>query len=182
MAIPVRPDGRAIAVLAGSGRSARSGRQPGELERTYIATFERFAAMIAEGLFPFSGPVADSSAAPRVGDGALVLDGDARVLFGSPNAVSALHRVGITANAVGLRLAELGFNDSPVRHAFETGLPVIEEFEQTPEVTFLARCIPSWPVVRSPVACSCCATSPRSASATSCCSARTPRSARSITG
>ncbi len=141
MAIPVRMDGRAIAVLSREW-SARSSRQPGELERTYIATFGKFAAMIAEGLFPFSGPVADSSAAPRVGDGALVLDGDARVLFGSPNAVSALHRVGIGANAVGMRLAELGFNDSPVRHAFETGLPVIEEFEQTPDVTFLARCIP----------------------------------------
>jgi two-component sensor histidine kinase len=53
-----------------------------------------------------------------------------------------LHRVGIGANAVGMRLAELGFNDSPVRHAFETRLPVIEEFEQTPDVTFLARCLP----------------------------------------
>ncbi len=98
--------------------------------------------MIAEGSFPFSGPVADSSAAPRVGDGALVLDGEARVMFGSPNAVSALHRVGIRANAVGMRLAELGFNDSPVRHAFENQLPVIEEFEQTPRRIFLARCIP----------------------------------------
>ncbi|HAP76313.1 MAG TPA: ATPase [Acidimicrobiaceae bacterium] len=141
MAIPVRCDQRVIAVLTREW-SSRSSRQPGELERTYIGVFGRFATMIAEGLFPFRGPVADSSAAPRVGDGALVLDGDARVLFGSPNAVSALHRVGIGANAVGMRLAELGFDDSPVRHAVETALPVIEEFDQTPEVTFLARCIP----------------------------------------
>ena len=141
MAIPVRSGDRVLAVLTREW-SGRSGRQPGELERTYIGLFGRFAAMIADGLFPFSGQVADSSAAPRVGDGAMVLDGDARVLFGSPNAVSALHRVGIGANAVGMRLAELGFNDSPVRHAFETGLPVVEEFEQTPDVTFLARCIP----------------------------------------
>ena len=141
MAIPVRRGNDVIAVLTrewGSG----GGRQPGELERTYIGLFGRFAAMIAQGLFPFGGSVADSSAAPRVGDGALVLDADARVLFGSPNAVSALHRVGIGANAVGMRLAELGFNDSPVRHAFETHSPVIEEFEQTEDTTFLARCIP----------------------------------------
>ncbi|HUC33019.1 MAG TPA: sensor histidine kinase [Ilumatobacteraceae bacterium] len=141
MAIPVVSGGKVLAVLSRewSGRSSRS---PGELERTYLGLFSRFAAMIAEGLFPFSGPVADSSAAPRVGDGAMVLDSEARVTFGSPNAVSALHRVGIGANAVGMRLAELGFNDSPVRHAFETRLPVIEEFEQTPDVTFLARCLP----------------------------------------
>ena len=30
-----------------------------------------------------------------------------------------MHRVGISANAVGMRLAELGFNDSPVRLAYE---------------------------------------------------------------
>ena len=98
--------------------------------------------MLAEGTFPFNGPVADSSAAPRVGDGVLVLDEEARVRYASPNAVSALHRVGIGANAVGMRLAELGFNDSPVRGAYETKLPVIEEFEQTDTVTLLARCMP----------------------------------------
>ena len=31
-------------------------RQPGELERTYIGLFQRFASMIAEGSFPFAGP------------------------------------------------------------------------------------------------------------------------------
>ncbi len=140
-AIPVRHQGVPIAVL-GREWSERSGRQPGGLERTYVSLFERFAAMIAEGAFPYAGQVADSSAAPRVGDGVLVLDQEARVHYGSPNAISALHRVGITANAVGMRLAELGFNDAPVRQAYERRLPVIDEFEQTPEVTFLARCMP----------------------------------------
>jgi two-component sensor histidine kinase len=141
MATPVRCDDKVIAVLSREWAS-RSSRQPGELERTYISLFQRFTSMIAEGSFPFSGPVADSSAAPRVGDGVLVLDEEARVRFASPNAVSALHRVGIGANAVGLRLAELGFNDSPVRRAFETKLPVVEEFDQTSDVTLLARCMP----------------------------------------
>ena len=141
MAIPVRMGERPIAVLTREW-SGRSSRQPGELERTYVGLFERFASMIAEGLFPFQGPVADSSAAPRVGDGVMVLDEEARVRYASPNAVSALHRVGIGANAVGMRLAELGFNDSPVRLAYETKLPVIEEFEQTSDVTLLARCMP----------------------------------------
>ncbi|CAB4362749.1 unannotated protein [freshwater metagenome] len=141
MAIPVRVDHGVIAVLTREW-SSRSSRQPGELERTYVGTFQQFASMVADGSFPFTGPVADSSAAPRVGDGVMVLDGEARVRFASPNAVSHLHRVGIGANAVGMRLAELGFNDSPVRLAFETHMPVIEEFEQPGDLTFLARCLP----------------------------------------
>ncbi len=141
LAIPVRCGGRPIGVLSREW-SSRTGRQLGELERTYLGIFQRFAAMIAEGSFPFHGLVGDSSAAPRVGDGVMVLDEEARVRYASPNAVSALHRVGISANAVGMRLAELGFNDSPVRLAYEDRMPVIEEFEQTPNVTLLSRCMP----------------------------------------
>ncbi|MEA3185305.1 MAG: two-component system, sensor histidine kinase PdtaS [Ilumatobacteraceae bacterium] len=141
LAIPVRCGGKPIAVLSREW-SSRTGRQLGELERTYLGIFQRFAAMIAEGSFPFHGLVGDSSAAPRVGDGVMVLDEEARVRYASPNAVSALHRVGISANAVGMRLAELGFNDSPVRLAYEDRMPVIEEFEQTPSVTLLSRCMP----------------------------------------
>jgi two-component system, sensor histidine kinase PdtaS len=141
LAVPVRFRGGPIAVLSREW-STRHSRASGELERTYMGIFERIVAMIAEGSFPFSGPAADSSSAPRVGDGVMILDAEARVRFGSPNAVSALHRVGISANAVGHRLAELGFNDSPIRQAYEQRAPVIEEFEQTPEVTLLTRCIP----------------------------------------
>ena len=141
LAIPVRLGPTPIAVLSREW-SNRTGRQPGELERTYLGIFQRFAAMIAEGSFPFRGLVGDSSAAPRVGDGVMVLDDEARVRYASPNAVSALHRVGISANAVGMRLAELGFNDSPVRLAYEDRMPVIEEFDQTPNVTLLTRCMP----------------------------------------
>ncbi len=141
LAIPVRLGTKQIAVLSREW-SNRTGRQPGELERTYLGIFQRFAAMIAEGSFPFHGLVGDSSAAPRVGDGVMVLDDEARVRYASPNAVSALHRVGISANAVGMRLAELGFNDSPVRLAYEDRIPVIEEFDQTPNVTLLTRCMP----------------------------------------
>ena len=93
--------------------------------------------MISCGTFPFEARRGSTSIAPRVGDGVIVLDEDARVRYASPNAVSALHRVGITANVTGLRLAELGFNDGPVRSAFERREPVIEEFEQTADVTLL---------------------------------------------
>jgi len=141
MAIPVMHEGKTIAVLTREW-SRRTGRQPGELERTYLDMFDRFAAMVVRGTFPFVGRVADSSVAPRVGDGAIVLDADSRVRYASPNATSALHRVGISANAVGQTLAELGVIDSSVRQAFERQQPVVEEFEQTTDVTLLTRCIP----------------------------------------
>jgi two-component system, sensor histidine kinase PdtaS len=109
---------------------------------TYVGIFERFAEMIAAGAFPFASERSLVTEKPRVGDGVMVVDSDARVRYASPNAVSALHRVGISANAVGLRLAELGFDDSAVRAAFEASEPVTEEVQQTPDVTLVNRCIP----------------------------------------
>jgi two-component sensor histidine kinase len=141
LAIPVRGTDGPIAVLTREW-SSKTSRQPGELERTYLSIFQRIAEMITEGTFPFPGRAADLSAAPRVGDGAVVLDENAIIRYASPNAVSALHRVGITANVVGQSLSELGFADSPVRQAFERFEPVIEEFDQTADVTLLVRCIP----------------------------------------
>lgn len=141
LAIPVVHGGRSIAVLTKEWIE-HSGRRPGELERAYGSIFESFVAMIATGMFPFPQRVGDSSAAPRVGDGVMWLDGSSQVRYVSPNANSALHRVGIQASAIGLRLPELGFHDGPVRQAMERREPVIEEFEQGPGVTLLCRCVP----------------------------------------
>jgi two-component sensor histidine kinase len=140
-AIPVVRGGRVIAVLTREW-STRVGRQPGELERTYLSLFARFAAMIVDGSFPFPEERTATQMAPRVGDGVLVLDEGLRVTYASPNAMSALHRAGINANAVGLRLAELGFADGPARAAFDLRVPVTEEIDQTPVMTVLARAIP----------------------------------------
>jgi two-component sensor histidine kinase len=141
LAIPVRRNGRIIAVLSKEWK-VRAGRPLGELERNYSFIFEEFAQMIEMGTFPFPGRVADSSAAPRVGDGVLTLDASGTVTYVSPNANSALHRVGIQANPVGMRLAELGFHDGPVRQAYERREPIVEEFEQGADVTLLCRCVP----------------------------------------
>jgi len=141
LGIPVRYRNEIVAVLAREF-STRNTRMLGELERTYLSVFERFAVMVAEGSFPSEGPLEDSSAAPRIGDGTILLDDEARVRYASPNAMSVFHRVGITANAVGMRLTEMGFNDSSARRALETRRPVIEEFDQTADITLLARCLP----------------------------------------
>ncbi|MEZ5297141.1 MAG: histidine kinase N-terminal domain-containing protein [Ilumatobacteraceae bacterium] len=141
LAIPVGYEGRPIAVLSREWIE-QGGRRQGELERAYWSIFERFERMVVDGVFPFAQRSGDSSAAPRVGDGVMLLDEAAEVQYVSPNANSALHRVGIQASAIGMRLSELGFHDGPVRQAFERREPVIEEFEQAPQITLLCRAVP----------------------------------------
>ena len=98
---------------------------------------------VSTGLGRCEGRGVDATVAPRGGDGVVVLDADTRVRYASPNAVSAMHRVGISANAVGQTLAELGIAETAARHAFERLEPVVEEFEQTADVTLLTRTIPT---------------------------------------
>jgi two-component sensor histidine kinase len=140
LCIPVKVGGRTIAVL--SRESTPSvGRSPGELERTYVSIFNRFARMIASGEFPFPEDDSVSKESPRVGDGVVVLDRTACVEYASPNAVSALHRMGIHASLDGMRLGELGLDDEPMRDAFAMGKPVTEEVERG-DVIILVRTIP----------------------------------------
>ena len=141
LAIPVRFEGEVIGVLTRES-ALTFGRQPGELERTYVEIFNRFARMIAAGVFPFASDDPEPEEAPRVGDGVMLLDPQARVVYTSPNAVSALHRVGVHANTEGMRLGDLGLDDSIVMKAFARPAPVTEELEQGPEITVLFRCIP----------------------------------------
>src|SRR5690349_20379941 len=116
LAIPVRCRGQVVGVL--TRESAPSfGRQPGELERTYVDIFNRFARMIVAGEFPFDAQDIETEEAPRVGDGVILLDASARVEYTSPNGVSALHRIGSHGNAEGLRFGELGLDDDVIRTA-----------------------------------------------------------------
>lgn len=140
LCIPVRLNGRTIAVL--SRESTPSvGRSPGELERTYVDIFNRFARMIATGEYPFGGEDSDSKESPRVGDGVVVLDRARCVEYASPNAVSALHRMGVHANTTGMRLGDLGFDDEPVTDMFTVAKPITQEVERG-DVILLLRCIP----------------------------------------
>src|SRR3954454_21038108 len=141
LAIPVRWEGEIIGVLTRESALA-FGRQPGELERTYVEIFNRFARMISAGAFPFAAEAPEPEEAPRVGDGVILLDAQSRVAYTSPNAVSALHRVGIHANTEGMRLGEVGLDDTAILVAMAKPKPVIQEIEQGPELTVLLRCIP----------------------------------------
>jgi two-component sensor histidine kinase len=138
--IPVRYEDEVVAVVTREARPIL-GRQLGELEHHYLALFDRFAHMIGEGTFPFHQDDDDYEDAPRVGDGVISLDHDLRVRFASPNAVSAMHRLGIHSYASGLFLSEMGFEQDAVDIALRMHLPVTEEIERG-ETSVLLRVIP----------------------------------------
>jgi two-component sensor histidine kinase len=137
---PVRHAGKLVAILTREAPVTFS-RRRGELERVYFRVFERFSKMIAEGSFPFAREEAEIETAPRVGDGVIVVDGEARVQFASPNAVSSLHRMGIHAYAQGQPLGGIGFDDTATLSAMRQRLPVSEEVEQG-DVSILLRALP----------------------------------------
>jgi two-component sensor histidine kinase len=60
--------------------------------------------MLAEGTFPNVGDLPMSPSSPRVGDGFIRLDVDGSVVFASPNALSAYHRMGFTSDLEGHNL------------------------------------------------------------------------------
>ncbi|HUR78017.1 MAG TPA: sensor histidine kinase [Acidimicrobiales bacterium] len=139
--VPVRRDGSVIAVMTREAPLSAT-RRPGALERVYGDTFERFARMIVRGEYPFASDDDVGEDAPRVGDGAILLDASGRIEYASPNAVNALHRMGIHANVTGNRLDDVGVEETAVSRSFFAGRPVTEEVERPPDVTVQLRCLP----------------------------------------
>jgi two-component sensor histidine kinase len=104
--VPVTYDDRVIAVLSRETDLAVP-RVPSSLEIAYLGIAADLCQMVADGTFPTSEPAADVHTSPRVGDGLVRLDPSGTVVFASPNAQSAYHRMGHPADLVGVRLAPL---------------------------------------------------------------------------
>ncbi len=139
--IPVRFGGRIIAVLLRISLAPLKG-PTSMYERTYLDVFERLADMVAQSAFPFPDEDVGTEEAPRVGDGAVVVDADGRVEFASPNALNAFHRMGIYAPPEGRRFSDLDIEETAVEWALATGRPVVEEVERRPDVIVLVHCVP----------------------------------------
>ena len=138
--VPVRFEDEVVAVLLrvqGSIRGSAS-----LYERTYLDVFERFCIMISESTFPFADEEVAAEETPRVGDGAIVVDEKGCVEFTTPNAVNALHRMGVFSPPDGSQFDELGVDAALVAVALSSGRPVIEEIERRPDVAVLAHCVP----------------------------------------
>ena len=115
-AIPVRhrPEGRQlpseqtpIAVVTRHSNLSE-GRMPSRLELTYNQCADDVFTMVAAGVFPDPDtPSAPPRGAPRASDGLIRLDGEGRVTFASPNALSAFVRMGFDGELEGKLLPQV---------------------------------------------------------------------------
>lgn len=106
-AIPVVREGRTIAVIARETHLGAS-RTPSRLEVNYVESADEICEMIARGEFPsMDAATGRRRGAPRVGDGLVRLNSEGEVIYASPNASSAFHRLGVTGEIVGQPLAEV---------------------------------------------------------------------------
>ncbi len=107
-AIPVRFRGHPIAVVTRHTAVGPLRRSPSLLEDTYQRLADAITEMIASGDFPSATSATGvRRGAPRVGDGVIELDVDGAVLYASPNAISALHRLGHHGSVIGGSFAQL---------------------------------------------------------------------------
>lgn len=107
-AIPLVRAGKTVAVIT-LHFSVAALRTPSRMELTYRRCAADLLTMVAEGAWPdASQEFTGYSGAPRVGDGLLRLDTDGKITFASPNAVSALLRLGVQDSLEGRSLAGIG--------------------------------------------------------------------------
>jgi len=123
--IPVVRQGQPIAVLT-RHTNLSTMRTPSRLELTYLATADALSRMISAGEFPHaSAPTGLRRGAPRVGDGVVKLDHEGVVTYASPNAVSAVHRLGYVGDVIGGSLARIVTSVLRDTAPVDEGLPLV---------------------------------------------------------
>ncbi len=123
--VPVVRRGRAIAVLV-RHTDLQNMRQQGGLEVNYLQISQQLFSMIAEGGFPIEGAaVGVGRGTPRVGDGVVRLTADGLIDYASPNAVSALRRLGHTDQVNGADLSEIVTTRLPQGTMIDETVPLV---------------------------------------------------------
>ena len=105
-AVPVRYANQVVAVLTHQSALAAR-RKSSPLEIAYLDCAKDLVRMLSEGTFPNVGDLPMSRSSPRVGDGFIRLGVDGNVVFASPNALSAYHRMGLTSELEGHNLVSV---------------------------------------------------------------------------
>ena len=116
--VPVRCVDEPIAVMV-AGRSLEGRRRTGRLERVYRDLYQRIWPCWSPGTIPSPG----RSSVPRTplgwATGWWWLDADGRFSYASPNAMSALHRMGVSEAVEGATLSDLGIESFAVQRAID---------------------------------------------------------------
>lgn len=131
--IPVIFGGKSLAVIS-RHRNFNLMRSPSKLELNYREIARKIFQMVVDGNFPIRNSLYSSESAPRVGDGLIRLDTNGVVFFASPNARSALSRVGFESELEGKNLGEVFGNLSK-----EDNQPTDESWQTSLSGKFLRR-------------------------------------------
>ena len=138
--IPVRHGGQIVGVLQ---RLQGPLRGPASLyEQAYLSIFERLCDMVADGAFPFREEDVAGAGMPRIGDGIILVDGEGRLEFATPNATNALHRLGVYASVEGRTLRELGLKARALERSLEHAIPALEEIDRGHDIAIVLHSIP----------------------------------------
>lgn len=107
-AVPVGFDGvgTAIAVVSRAVDLTHP-RLPSPLELAYQDSANDLCQMVADGSFPQQEGTHRGLSTPRAGDGFVRVDAHGMVVYASPNALSAFHRMGWNAELTHTRLSEV---------------------------------------------------------------------------
>ena len=138
--VPVRFNGDVIAALVRLQGPLRGSASLYEFQ--YLSVFERHCDMVSDASFPYREDAVAGPGLPRVGDGVMLLDALGRVEFATPNAVNALHRLGIYTLADGHTFSELGLKARAIERSLEFGLPTLEELDLGHDVAILVHGVP----------------------------------------
>jgi two-component sensor histidine kinase len=138
--VPVRFKGEVVAVLVrlqGPLRGSAS-----LYEQSYLSVFRRLCDMVADATFPYREDAVAGPGLPRVGDGVILMDELGRVEFATPNAVNALHRLGIYTAVEGRSFADVGLKARAIERSLEFGIPSLEEVDRGHDVAILFHGVP----------------------------------------
>ena len=123
--VPVVRAGRSIAVLV-RHTDLQAMRAQGGLEVNYLQTAQALLRMVSQGSFPAeSSPTGVGRGTPRVGDGVVRLDAEGQIEYASPNAVSALRRLGHTDQVHGADLSEIVTRRLPSGVTVDETMPLV---------------------------------------------------------
>ena len=122
-AFPVRVGGSVIAVI--ERRASTAPRVAGQLEEVYLTIADHIFSMVSEGSFPPDERVTSASGNPRAGDGVVLLDAAGLVEYASPNAISALRRLGLATDVVGSELSPLAVRLAQRHGPVDEGVGVV---------------------------------------------------------
>ncbi len=123
--VPVVHGGRVAGVLV-RHTDLDNMRQQGGLEVNYLQIAQALLGMVGEGRFPTAqGYAGVGRGTPRVGDGVIRLSAEGRIDYASPNAVSALRRLGHTEVVAGEDLSRIVLAQLPAGSMVDETMPLV---------------------------------------------------------